>query len=138
MPNEFQPDPKRSGRNQFVESCTGPEYRLIPLPFTPDSLRQVLDWGSQPDAAPYSHWEIAEWCVHCDQWFKRFMDFYDSIEMKAAICVAADVDCQWEEFLANTYNLDQLRSREYSTAKLPTEWFTNWKSQLIEPTPPAT
>jgi hypothetical protein len=127
MPHDFQPDAKRKGRNRYVDSWTDGQWRLIPLPFATESLRQVLDWGAHPDAAPYTHREIAHWC---DRMHMQFLDTDEAPDMEAAIRIAADVDCQWDLFLANSYTLDQLRQLDFSAVRLPTEWFLDWQRQL--------
>lgn len=132
MPQDFQPDVKRKGCNNYVGSWTESQCLLIPLPFTPQSLRQILGWGAQPEAAaPHTHQEIAHWC---DRMHMQFLDTDEAPEMEAAIRIAADVDCQWHLFLANSYTLDQLQQLDFSTVRLPTEWFLDWQRQL----PPGT
>lgn len=37
----------------------GPE---IEMPFTRKAAIQVLEWGANSDASPYSHKQIAAWC----------------------------------------------------------------------------
>ena len=53
-----------------------------------------------------------------------------NLPMESAVRIAADVDCQWGLFLANTYTLDQLQELEFSTIKLPSAWFVDWRQQL--------
>ena len=127
MPHDFQPDPKRKGRNKYVGSWTESACRLLPLAFTPESMRQVLDWGARPDAAPYTHQEIAHWC---DRMHMQFLDTDDAPDLEAAVRIAADVDCQWDLFLANTYTIDQLCQLDFAAVRLPTEWFVDWQKQL--------
>lgn len=132
MPHDFQPDAKLKGRNKYVGTWMESQCRLIPLPFTPQSLHQLLGWGEQTDAAPYTHQEIAHWC---DRMHMQFLDTDDAPAMDAAIRIAADVNCQWDLFLANSYTLDQLRQLDFTGVRLPTEWFLDWQRQLkiIEP-----
>jgi hypothetical protein len=65
----------------------------------------------------------------------QFLDTDDAPAMDAAIRIAADVNCQWDLFLANSYTLDQLRQLDFTGVRLPTEWFLDWQRQLkiIEP-----
>jgi hypothetical protein len=135
MPYDFQPDPQRKGRNSYVGSWREPACRPIPLSFTRDSLRQVLDWGAQADA-PYNHQEIAHWC---DRMHMQFLDTDQSPELESAVRIAAEVDCQWDLFLANTYTLEQLRELDFAAVRLPSEWFVDWQTQLsnAEPSTPA-
>jgi hypothetical protein len=134
MPYDFQPDQRRKGRNKYVGSWTETECRPIPLAFTPESLRQLLDWGAQPDTAPYTHQQIARWC---DRMHMQFLDTDEAPDLEAAIRIAADVDCQWDLFLANTYTLDQLRELDFAAVRLPTEWFADWQRQLKNTEPDA-
>ena len=127
MTFEFQPNEKRKGRNKYVGSWPETACRLIPLPFNSNSLRQILSWGTQSDSAPYSHQEIAHWC---DRMHMQFLDTDEAPELEAAIRVAADVDCQWDLFLANTYTLSQLRQLDFSVVRLPVDWFVDWLNQL--------
>lgn len=127
MPYEFQPDPKRKGRNKYLGSWGETECRHISLPFTLESVRQILNWGVQPDAAPFTHQEIAHWC---DQMHMEFLDTDADPMLDVAVHIAADVDCQWDLFLANSYTLDQLRELDFSAVRLPTEWFVDWQKEL--------
>jgi hypothetical protein len=65
----------------------------------------------------------------------RFLDTDESPEFDAAISVAADVDCQWDLFLANTYTLEQLRQLDFAAVRLPVEWFIGWRRQLSSTEP---
>jgi hypothetical protein len=67
----------------------------------------------------------------------RFLDTDESAELEAAIRIAADVDCQWDLFLANTYTLEQLRQLDFAAVRLPTEWFLDWRRQLSSTEPGA-
>lgn len=51
-------------------------------------------------------------------------------EVDRAVGVAAHVDCQWDLFLANTYKLEELRTLDFSSVRLPVEWFTEWVKEL--------
>ena len=132
MPYDFQPDPKRKGRNTNVGSWTETPCRLIPLTFTTGEMRQVLGWGVQANAAPFTHQEIANWC---DRMHMQFLDTDNSAELDTAVRIAADVDCQWDLFLANTYSLDQLGRLDFSSVKLPSEWFVDWLTQFNTESP---
>jgi hypothetical protein len=103
------------------------------LPFTRESLRQLLDWGAQA-GAQYNHQEIAHWC---DRMHMQFLDTDESPELEAAIRIAADVDCQWDLFLANTYSLEQLSQLDFAAVRLPTAWFLDWRRQLSSTEPGA-
>lgn len=97
----------------------------ITLPFTPDSVREVLGYGADPDKSPYSHKQIAEWC---DRFWCQYMDVDAPPEIERLLPVLADVDAQWDLFLANTFSLKELRTQSFEGARLPTEWFEEWLS----------
>ena len=127
MPYDFQPDLNRKGRNKFVGSWTETACRQIPLSFNIESVCQILEWGASPDTAPWTHQEIAHWC---DQMHMQFLDCDETPGLDAAIRIAADVDCQWDLFLANSYTLTELRELDFSSIRLPAEWFDDWRKQL--------
>ncbi|NQT11668.1 MAG: hypothetical protein HQ582_02895 [Planctomycetes bacterium] len=56
--------------------------------------------------------------------------------MDKAVSVTANVDCQWGLFLANTCKLEELRTLDFSSVRLPVEWFTGWLKELKENTEP--
>ena len=43
----------------------------IVLPFTRDSVIRVLTYDANPEASPYSHKQIAEWC---DRFWCQYLD----------------------------------------------------------------
>lgn len=101
MRYEFQPDSKRKGKTQFIGSWEESPCNLIDLPFSPKSLEQILTWGAMPDGSPHTHQELAHWC---DRMHMALLDVVCEPGVDRAVSVAADVDCQWDLFLANTYN----------------------------------
>lgn len=127
MHYEFKPDPNRKGRNTYVGCWTETACRAIPLPFTPESLHQILAWGLQPVSSPFTHQEIAQWCTRMHA---IYLDVDVEPALERAIRVAADVDCQWDLFLANTYTLQQLQSLDFAKVSMPSGWFVDWQNQL--------
>lgn len=123
---EFTPQSGKK-KTKYVGSWTDTPSRAIPLPHDVTSLRQVLDWGATPEESPYTHQEIAHWC---DRMFMAFLDTDCDPQLQKAVRVAADVDCQWDLFLANTYSLPELQKLDFSKVRLPVEWFTDWKTKL--------
>ena len=126
MRYEFRPDPKRSGRNQVLGSWSETQCRKIDLPMTAASLRTLLEDGKAP-SGQYTHQEIADWC---DRLRMRYLDDDSTSGMDTAISVAADVDCQWDLFLANSYSLEELQKMDFSQVSLPKDWFADWLDQL--------
>ena len=100
-----------------------PASKSIPLPFTPEAAIQVLAWGARPEAAPYSHMQIAEWC---DRFWCQYMDIDAPASIERLLPILADVDAQWDLFLASTYSLEELRTNSFEEVRIPTAWFEEW------------
>lgn len=96
---------------------------MIPIPFTRDSVLRVLNWGAHPDQSPYSHKQIAEWC---DRFWCAFREIDAPPEIESLIPILADIDCQWDCYLANSYSIEELRSRSFEEECIPVEWFQEW------------
>ncbi len=97
----------------------------------------MLQWGACPDASPYSHRQIAEWC---DRFWCQFLDVDAPEDIERLLPVLADVDLQWDLFLSNTYSFEQLRSLSLDQINMPVEWFAEWLQQAgpnnsFKPTP---
>jgi len=122
---EFKPDRMKSGRNQYVGSWEESACKEIDLPFTKESMVIVLTWAIE-EGSPYTHQEIAHWCDR----FHLSCEEHDCDIATEIIDVAADVDAQWDMYLSNTYNLDELQSLKYSEIRLPVEWFKEWLSGI--------
>jgi len=120
----FKPG-KKNGRNKFVGSWSESASKRIDLPFTVESLRLVLTWGEA--GGKYSHQDIAHWC---DRFHMAKFDVDTDHAMDISTGIAADVDAQWDMFLANTYSLDELQSLDFRQVKLPAEWFADWLNQI--------
>ena len=59
---------------QFITERLGEKngtVKLIEFPFTRDSVIRVLTYGAHPEASPYSHKQIAEWC---DRFWCQYLD----------------------------------------------------------------
>ncbi|MFG6485158.1 hypothetical protein ACG04R_00665 [Roseateles sp. BYS78W] len=99
----------------------------IELPFTSAALRTVLGWGLNPDASPHSHWQIAQWC---DAFWCLYLDADAPSDIERLLPILADVDCQWDLFLANSYSLEELRTLDLEQVLLPLAWFDDWLHQV--------
>ena len=95
----------------------------IQLPFTAESVAHVLAWGAAPETAPYSHTQIAKWC---DAFWCRYIDIDAPEEIARLLPILTDVETQWDLYLANTYSLDELRTRSFENERMPTAWFEEW------------
>lgn len=98
----------------------------VGLPFTSEAVLQVLEWGAHPDSSPYSHKQIALWC---DQFWCRYIDLDAPPDIEKLLPILAEVETQWDLYLANTYSLEQLRANAFEDMSLPTEWFEEWLQQ---------
>jgi len=123
---EFKPDLKKSGRNQISGTWEESACKMIELPLTKKSLKIVLSWGANLESSSFTHQEIANWC---DQLHMESMN--DNIQVDdLTVDIAADVDAQWDLYLVNTYNLQELQKLNFSCVKLPSEWFKEWLEKL--------
>jgi hypothetical protein len=105
--------------------CNSP----VTLPFTPESVIQVLEWGwgVHPEWSPHSHKQIAEWC---DRFWCRYIDVDAPPEIERLLPILTDVETQWDLYLANTYKFEELRSRSFEDERIPVEWFQDWLSKV--------
>jgi hypothetical protein len=98
----------------------------LELPFSIQNLRRLLvDGSSEP--RDFTHYQIAEWC---ERMSNRFHDEDCEELFDYALSIAADVECQWDLYLANTYSLHELQQLDLDSVSLPTEWFSQWLSEL--------
>ena len=120
---EFNPKSK----NKYIGSWTETLSHKIDLPFSVESLEVVLSWGKGIDETQYSHQDIANWCdlFHMN----IYVDNRDDI-LNIAKKIAEDVSAQWDMFLSNSYQLEELQKLDFSLVKLPVEWFSNWLIKL--------
>lgn len=108
-------------------SSPSPNANPITLPFTPDAAVQVLEWGANPERSPHSHKQIAEWC---DRFWCQYIDVdAPPPEIERLLPILTDVETQWDLYLANTYRVEELRSRSFEDKCLPVRWFQNWLSK---------
>lgn len=100
--------------------------RGIQLPYSAESVLQVLAWGAAPDTAPHSHQQIAEWC---DAFWRQYMDVDAPEEIERLLPILADVETQWDLHLACTYSAEELRTRSFDSERMPPAWFEDWLKQ---------
>ena len=99
----------------------------IDLPFTRASAELLLQYGANPDASPYSHKQIAEWC---DRFCCRYIDIDAEDEIEQLLPVLTDIETQWDLYLANKYSVEELRSASFDDEQMPAEWFVEWLDQV--------
>ena len=122
---EFKPSGKK-GRNKYIGSWSETASRKIELPFTVESLKQILVWGKSFESI-YSHQDLAHWC---GRFHMATFDIDSDQKMDIACGIAADVEAQWDMYLANTYKLEQLQQLDFGAVELPKEWFDDWFEQI--------
>jgi hypothetical protein len=99
----------------------------MPLPYTPEAARLALRWGTNPDSAPYTHKQIAEWC---ERFWSKYVGVNVTPEIDELLQVLTDVDTQWELFLENSYTQEELRTKSFETVRMPEAWFSAWLQRL--------
>jgi hypothetical protein len=120
----------RRKRNKYIGSWTETPCEKVELPFTIESLRSLLSYGAGPDS-PYTHQQIADWANRF--WWectKGSLSESSDPKLSAAAEIALDADAQWELFLVNTYSLEELQHLDFSSVRLPHDWFDKWDIQL--------
>lgn len=118
-----------SRRNKYKGSWNETVPSAIDLPFTADSMKTVLTCGTSSHESLYTHQDIAHWC---DRFHMSMFDTVTDKAMDIATGIAADVDAQWDMYLANSYSLEQLKSLDFSKEPVPVHWFDEWLRQLEE------
>jgi hypothetical protein len=96
------------------------------LPFEADSVLRVLAWGATPDQSPYTHQDIAHWG---ERFWNQFADVDAPPQIESLMPILADVETQWDLFLANNFSLLELHSLNFSYIRLPTKLFNEWLIQ---------
>lgn len=97
------------------------------LPYTREAAFKMLKWGAEPETSPYSHKQIAEWC---DRFWCQYLDVDAEPEIEELLPILTDVETQWDLYLANSYSVEELRTKNFEEERMPTEWFRDWLHQL--------
>ena len=95
----------------------------IELEFTHENLIKVLLMGKDPKSSLYCHKQIAEWC---ERFWNKYNDIDAPAEIENIMPVLADIETQWDLYLANTYSIEQLQTQNFEDVELPKEWFQGW------------
>ena len=100
----------------------------IPLAFGKDNLQRLLS-DVINETSIYSHQDFTNWAskfhMHCVNLFDDGEQVDDDLEE-----LLLDIDMQWDLFLFNTYQVDELLKLDLSKVKLPSELLTKWWTQL--------
>ena len=99
----------------------------INLGFTRENAIKLLLSGEKPENSLYSHKQIAEWC---ENFWNKYNDIDAPDEIEKIMPVLADVETQWDLYLANTYTLEELQKQNFENVALPSEWFSNWLKEI--------
>ena len=73
-----------------------PAEPKIKLPYSPNSLSQVLRWGLHSNHSHYTHQDIAEWC---DNFYCEYLDTEVPPEIERLMPVLAEIREQWDKLL---------------------------------------
>ena len=60
--------------------------------------------------------------------WRQYLDSDAPEEIERLLPILTDVDTQRDLYLANSYSLDDLRSRSFEDERIPTEWFEELKN----------
>jgi len=44
--------------------------------------------------------------------------------------ILADVETQWDLYLANTFTLKELQTMDFENVRLPLSWFSDWVNEI--------
>jgi hypothetical protein len=95
----------------------------IDLPFDVPSAMQVLEWGTRPEAAPYTHQQIAEWC---DRFWRKYLDLDVPRDIERLLPILAEVDREWDMRPMRRNATTDHGGDASEDEHLPTEWFEEW------------
>jgi len=98
----------------------------IKLDFTVENAKRVVSSGLVSDSI-YTHQDIASWC---EKFWNKYSDTDGPSEIENIMSVLADIETQWDLYLVNTYSLEELQKMEFSTVRMPLEWFEKWNAEL--------
>lgn len=114
-------------RNKYIGKYTETVFEVIEDDFTYSNLFQFLNEIIE-DRFKYAQKDFVDWCVR--GWCKYMDVDIEDKSLEKTIKIFADVDCQWDLYLANTYSLSELQNMNYYEVKLPKEFYENWKNEL--------
>ncbi|MEH6626150.1 MAG: hypothetical protein V7739_06895 [Motiliproteus sp.] len=95
----------------------------IELEFNKSNALMLLSMGCNPEEPRYGHKQIAGWC---ERFWNKYCDVDAPDEIESIMPVLADVETQWDLYLANTYSVEELQSIALEDVCLPVAWFQQW------------
>jgi hypothetical protein len=114
------------GSGKYQGKWVEPVSNKIELEFTPDNAKKVIAHGLDPESS-YSHQDIAHWC---EKFWNKYCDIDAPEEIEKVMPVLADIETQWDLYLANTYSLKELKMKNFNEVRLPAEWFQKWLVEI--------
>jgi hypothetical protein len=127
---------QNKGKNKYVGCWKESRWQEIPLTFSPENLVSLLAQGAALENTSYTHQDIAHWCdrFHMAYLYGDLLTGEDS-SLKVFADIAEDVSVQWDMYLSNTYDLEQLQALDFSRVELPNQWFQEWHEQVRQSVP---
>lgn len=118
-------------KNKYIGKWIEPEAKNIEMPYTCENLNILLITLASKKNLNFSHQDFVNWC---EKFYNKIDTAsslgIDNIRLKKLSEVLNDISMQWELYLTNTYELEELQQLVYSEVELPCEWFENWLNQL--------
>jgi hypothetical protein len=100
----------------------------IPIAFTKENLKRLLG-DIINETSIYSHQDFTNWAskfhIHCINLFDNGEQVDDELEE-----LLLDIDMQWDLYLFNKYQMDELLKIDLSKVKLPDELLKDWWTRL--------
>ncbi|MBQ4831494.1 hypothetical protein J8L84_19620 [Alteromonas sp. MMG017] len=100
--------------------------RPIQLEFIKGNFISLLAYGENPNESPYTHKQIAEWC---ELFWNKYSDIDAPKEIEVIMPILADVETQWDLYLANTYSSTELQQLDFESVNMPVQWFKDWGAE---------
>lgn len=123
----------RKDPDKYVGRWRETPFEPIELPFTLESFAQLLR-AACDDVGCYSHQQIADWSQRF--WFhveEGPLRESASAELRSASEIGLEIDARWDTFLLDAFSLVELQALDFSTVRLPREWFRDWLRRLERP-----
>ena len=101
----------------------------ITLVYSSENLKNLLNMICRKENS-FSQYDFSKWCDNLTMAFhddeQEELSEVDSL----AMCIAKDIECQWDLFLINNYSLKDLQNLDLSKVALPHHWFIEWLKEL--------
>jgi hypothetical protein len=104
-----------------------PTETKIKLPYTPNSLTQVLQWGLHPSRSGYTHQDIVEWC---DNFYCDYIDNDAQPDIERLIPVLMEIREQWDSLVARQPNSTGANAISLKNLSIPPQRFRDWLRQI--------